>query len=164
MSSRWCACLLAHYEVIGGEADECSNTDMAAMVVGNCRLPRNWRPDLNSATTFSQKGCGVFFHRPGDSNGHFGINQRNCNLAQIIGTKREKPIAENDDGLSVQSNRGDRTPLELFLAGVRGWEAGLWRFLVQETDGGDRNGKAKLPRPAARAQCRASPKCGPRSA
>jgi hypothetical protein len=90
-----------------GEADECSNTDMAAMAVGICRLPRNWRPDLNSATTFSQKGCGIFFHRPADSNPHFGINQRNCNFAQIIGTKREKPIVENGDGLSVSSNRGD---------------------------------------------------------
>jgi hypothetical protein len=72
------------------------------------RLPRNWRPDLNSATTFSQKCCGVFFHRPADSNRHFGINQWNCNLAQIIGAKREKPISENEDGLSVSSSRGDR--------------------------------------------------------
>jgi hypothetical protein len=32
-------------------------------------------------------------------------------------------------------SRGDRTPLELFLGGVRGWEAGLRRFFVGLLDG-----------------------------
>jgi hypothetical protein len=31
-------------------------------------------------------------------------------------------------------NRGDKTAIELFLAGVRGWEAGLRRFLAPSAD------------------------------
>jgi hypothetical protein len=32
VSTRWCACLLGHYEVIDGAADECSSIDMPATV------------------------------------------------------------------------------------------------------------------------------------
>ncbi len=39
----------------------------------------------------------------------------------------KKPTAGNDDGLVLKNSRGNKTPLELFLAGVRGWEAGLRR-------------------------------------
>ena len=31
--------------------------------------------------------------------------------------------------LSLRNSRGDWTPLELFIAGVRGWEAGSRRFI-----------------------------------
>jgi hypothetical protein len=42
---------------------------------------------------------------------------------------RKKPTAKNDDGLMSKNSRGDWTPLELFIAGVRGWEAGSRRFI-----------------------------------
>ena len=32
-------------------------------------------------------------------------------------------------------SRGDKTAIELFVAGVRGWEAGLRRFLAPSADG-----------------------------
>jgi len=49
---------------------------------------------------------------------------------KTLGIKREKPTAVPASGLSKKSNRGDRTAIELFLAGVRGWEAGLCRVIV----------------------------------
>ena len=42
---------------------------------------------------------------------------------------RKKPTAKNDDGLMSKNSRGDWTPLELFIAGVRGWEAGMRQCL-----------------------------------
>jgi hypothetical protein len=42
---------------------------------------------------------------------------------------RKKPTARNDDGLLSENSRGDRTPLELFLAGIHGWEAWLRRII-----------------------------------
>ena len=38
-------------------------------------------------------------------------------------------------GLIAKKDRGDGTPLELFLAAVRGWQAKLRRVLVQEPAG-----------------------------
>ena len=38
-------------------------------------------------------------------------------------------------GLLSEESRGDWTPLELFLDGVRGWETGLRRFFVGLPDG-----------------------------
>jgi hypothetical protein len=35
----------------------------------------------------------------------------------------------NVNAMPLQHNRGDKTPLELFLGGVAGWEAGLRRWL-----------------------------------
>jgi hypothetical protein len=37
------------------------------------------------------------------------------------------PSATEDDPLRVRSSRVDRTPLELFIAGVPGWETALGR-------------------------------------
>ena len=36
------------------------------------------------------------------------------------------PRDHNMNATSPQRSRGDWTPLELFLAGVRGWNAGFW--------------------------------------
>jgi hypothetical protein len=44
-------------------------------------------------------------------------------------TKQEKPIAGKTIGLLVQSSRGDKTPLELFLTGVQAWSSSLRRTL-----------------------------------
>ncbi len=49
------------------------------------------------------------------------------------------------EGLPLEKSRGDRTPLELFLAGIRGWEAGLQRLFVRLPDDSDRNDQANLP-------------------
>jgi hypothetical protein len=38
----------------------------------------------------------------------------------------KKPFDVLAEGLLLKNSRGDWTPLELFLAGVRGWDAGVW--------------------------------------
>jgi hypothetical protein len=38
-----------------------------------------------------------------------------------------KPFDVLAEGLLSEISRGDRTAIELFIAGVRGWEAGLRR-------------------------------------
>jgi hypothetical protein len=38
-----------------------------------------------------------------------------------------KPFDELAEGLLQKSIRDDRTAIELFIAGVRGWEAGIRR-------------------------------------
>jgi hypothetical protein len=42
----------------------------------------------------------------------------------------KKPFDVLAEGLLSEKSRGDKTPLELFLAGVRVWEAGLCRVIV----------------------------------
>lgn len=46
--------------------------------------------------------------------------------------QKRKPLDELAKRPSIQSSRGDKTPLERFIAGVRGWEAGLRRRLKCE--------------------------------
>jgi hypothetical protein len=41
-----------------------------------------------------------------------------------------KPFNVLAGGLISEKTRGDGTPLELFVTGVRGWEAGLPRIFV----------------------------------
>lgn len=45
-------------------------------------------------------------------------------MMQGIGKQRNKPIATEDNGLRDQSSRGDKTAIELFITGIRAWEAG----------------------------------------
>jgi hypothetical protein len=40
-----------------------------------------------------------------------------------------KPLDILAEGLTSEKSRGDWTPFELFLAGVQGWEGGLWRLI-----------------------------------
>jgi hypothetical protein len=54
--------------------------------------------------------------------------------AKSTGNPSPKPFDVLAEGLFSKSSRGERTPLALFIAGVRGWEAGLRRFLVGELD------------------------------
>jgi hypothetical protein len=44
-----------------------------------------------------------------------------------------KPFDVLAEGLVSENSRGDRTPLELFIAGVQGWEAGLRRQMDDGT-------------------------------
>ena len=52
----------------------------------------------------------------------------NCSLdgVTLVPTMR-KPFDVLAEGLVSENSRGDRTAIELFIAGVRGWEAGLRR-------------------------------------
>jgi hypothetical protein len=54
----------------------------------------------------------------------------NCRLygATLVPEMR-KPFDVLVEGLLSENSRGDWTPLELFIAGVRGWEAGSRRFI-----------------------------------
>ena len=47
----------------------------------------------------------------------------------------KKPFDVLAEGLLSENSRGDKTAIELFVAGVRGWEAGLQRFLGSSADG-----------------------------
>jgi hypothetical protein len=40
-----------------------------------------------------------------------------------------KPFDVPAEGPLLKNSRGDKTAIELFLAGIRGWEAGLRRRL-----------------------------------
>jgi hypothetical protein len=46
----------------------------------------------------------------------------------------KKPFDVLAEGLISKNNRGDWTPLGLFLAGVRGWEASLQRILAPQSE------------------------------
>jgi hypothetical protein len=58
-------------------------------------------------------------------------------LDQMLARKnrqQEPPGMMREIGATFKS-RGDKTAIELFVAGVRGWEAGLRRFLAPSADG-----------------------------
>jgi hypothetical protein len=56
----------------------------------------------------------------------------NCKLdgATLVPEIR-KPFDVLAEGLLSEKSRGDKTAIELFLAAIRGWEAGLQRILVR---------------------------------
>jgi hypothetical protein len=62
----------------------------------------------------------------------------NCRLddATLVPTIR-KPFDVLAEGLISKNSRGDKTPLELFLTGLRGWDAGLRRLLDDGKLGSD---------------------------
>jgi hypothetical protein len=51
-----------------------------------------------------------------------------CVANLVFATRKHFGLVAEE--LVSENSRGDWTPLELFLAGVRGWEAGLRRFFV----------------------------------
>jgi hypothetical protein len=48
-----------------------------------------------------------------------------------------KPFDVLAEGLVSQKSRGDRTAIELFIAGIRGWEAGIRRQLADSNPSRD---------------------------
>jgi hypothetical protein len=56
---------------------------------------------------------------------HRNLNQLGAARRYINSSK--KPTDGKGDEPLQESSRGDWTPLELFIAGLRGWEAGLRR-------------------------------------
>ena len=48
----------------------------------------------------------------------------------------EKPFDVLAEGLILENSRGDWTPLELFVAGVRGCEVGMRRILIEDSNAG----------------------------
>jgi hypothetical protein len=54
-------------------------------------------------------------------------------MARVIEPhKSPKTVAETH---GQEKSRDNKTAIELFVAGVRGWEAGLRRFLAPSADG-----------------------------
>jgi hypothetical protein len=52
----------------------------------------------------------------------------NCTLdGSNLVTEMRKPFDVLAEGLLSKNSRGDKTAIEPFIAGVRGWEAGLRR-------------------------------------
>jgi hypothetical protein len=45
----------------------------------------------------------------------------------------KKPFEVLAEGLFCEKSRGDRIPLELFLDGIQGWEAGLRQRMLKTT-------------------------------
>jgi hypothetical protein len=46
----------------------------------------------------------------------------------------KKPLELMFEGLTTAENRGDKTAIELFVAGMRGWEVSLRRYLSGNSD------------------------------
>jgi len=46
-----------------------------------------------------------------------------------------KPFDVLAEGLISKNSRGDKTAIELFIAGIHGWEAGLRRSIVELPNG-----------------------------
>ena len=51
---------------------------------------------------------------------------------------QKKPFGENVEGLVSEKSRGDRTAIELFMAGVQGLDATIRGVLCQNEPGEDR--------------------------
>jgi len=54
-------------------------------------------------------------------------------LRKHSGIQEKKPFGKNVEGLLSKNSRGDKTAIELFLAGVRAWDAELWRMADGES-------------------------------
>jgi hypothetical protein len=85
------------------------------------RIRPNWRRDLNYALSCCQRS---FVDSPEPSfNCNLRVEQVRRSVTPVPPTT--KPFDLLAEGLNLKNSRGDWTPLELFIAGVRGWEAGL---------------------------------------
>ena len=61
----------------------------------------------------------------------------NCSLDDVnLCATMRKPFDLLAKGLCLKDSRGDKTPLELFLVGVRAWKAGIRRRLNDRSDSG----------------------------
>jgi hypothetical protein len=47
----------------------------------------------------------------------------------LIRTAERRQVSKTLDSKGLTSSRGDKTTIELFIAGIRGWEAGLRQTL-----------------------------------
>jgi hypothetical protein len=57
------------------------------------------------------------------------------NRAQANVSQRRKPFDVLAEGLIFENSRGNKTAIELFIAGIRRWEAGLRRSIVELPNG-----------------------------
>ena len=87
------------------------------------RLGLNWRRDLNHALPIAERSC--------DNHGREFVHRapliEHAHRAVTLIPTTTKPFDVLAEGLLSEKSRGDWTPLELFLADIRGWEAGLRR-------------------------------------
>ena len=65
----------------------------------------------------------------------------------------KKPFDLLAEGIISKNHRGDWTPLELFLAGVRGWKPCLQQLIGRLADGKGPNDQSAATRPARRLDC-----------
>ena len=92
------------------------------------RLGLNWRRDLNHALPIAERSFDdhsrEFVHRaPLIEHAHRAVT--------LIPTTT-KPIDVLAEGLISEKSRGDWTLLELFLAGIQGWESELRQRIGQQ--------------------------------
>ena len=83
----------------------------------------DWRRDLNRRSCCGERSC---VDSAGTADPRAALFEHGLEAATPI-PEIGKPFDVLAEGLISEKSRGDRTPLELFLAGIRGWEAGLRR-------------------------------------
>jgi hypothetical protein len=88
--------------------------------------PQNRRRDLNYVSPNKQRSSVTF---PCDFD-HRAMPFEHARRSVIRVLTMKKPFDVLAEGLISKNNRGDRTLLELFLVGIRGWEAELQRRLM----------------------------------
>ncbi len=85
----------------------------------------NWRRDLNLTNTLPAIELRrISARRPSRSR-----NVELSKFAEKAWLSMRKPFDAIVEGLFLKNSRADKTAIELFLAGVRGWETGLRRRL-----------------------------------
>jgi hypothetical protein len=95
---------------------------------GPLNVRPDWRRDLNCPTCGGESS---FVNSAGRANVCVARFEHDLTAATPIRVTR-KPFDVLAEGLISKNNRGDKTPLELFVASVRGWEAAVRRRMTDE--------------------------------
>jgi len=96
----------------------------------NVDVDLNWRQDLNFPTCIGETSC---VNSTGTADRRTALFEHNLEAATPIPVIR-KPFGAIAEGLVLENSRGDRTPLELFIAGVRACDVEVRRRLAQESN------------------------------
>ncbi len=101
----------------------------APAVASHCPKKKALKPDANIFERDSRARCITLVPTLGAGQ-NLEIICLNCQLdgATFVPEMR-KPFDVLAEGLVSENSRGDRTSIELFMAGVSGWEVGLRRVL-----------------------------------
>jgi hypothetical protein len=91
----------------------------------------NWQWDLNRRSISPERSCVNSPERRGNWLAQF---EHNPWAVTLVPTMR-KPVGVLAEGLVSSQSRGDRTPLELVVAGVRGLPAAVPALLCQAATG-----------------------------
>jgi hypothetical protein len=93
-----------------------------ASVKSGCHCA-DWRRDLNYAFSDTERSSVDSLER----SFYRALRVEHARRAVTLVPAMRKPFDVRVEGLSVSLSRGDKTAIELFIAGIRGWEAGLRR-------------------------------------